>query len=179
MGEEDFRDLYVRLAEQIFSFAALRLSAEQAKDVVGCTFEVVWKKRHDGPAEPSEWPAWTFGIAKNQILQELQRVHRKHHDNRFIAEHSWQLDASGSPDVADVVALTDVGRRIWSHLTPAERDLVNVAFLRELDNEQAAEILGITMTAYTTRVSRLRRRIADLQTRENELTTAETGAHHD
>jgi RNA polymerase sigma-70 factor (ECF subfamily) len=179
VGEEDFKDLYVRLAGQIFSFAALRLSADQAKDVVNCTFEVVWKKRYAGPAEPSEWPAWIFGIAKNQILQELQRVRRKHHDNRFIAEYSRQLDASGSPDIADAVALTDVGRRIWSHLTPAERDLLNIAFLRALDNQQAAELLGITTTAYTTRVSRLRRRIADLQSSENELTTAETGATHD
>ncbi|MDX6278907.1 MAG: hypothetical protein QOJ72_3035 [Nocardioidaceae bacterium] len=178
MGEEDFRDLYVRLAGQIFSFAALRLSPEQAKDIVSCTFEVVWKKRHTGPAEPSERPAWIFGIAKNQVRQELQRIRRKHHDNRFIAEYPHP-DAPGSPDIADAVALSDVGRRIWNHLSPAERELVNVAFLRELGNEQAAQMLGITTTAYTTRVSRLRQRIAALHSRESELTTAETGARHD
>lgn len=175
MGEDEFRELYARLGAQIFSYAALRLSPEQAKDVVNSTFEVVWNKRHDVPPEPSEWPAWIFGIGKNQILQELQRVRRKHHDNRFLSEFSPDLDASRAPDIADVVAQSDAGRRIWTQLTPAEHQLLNIAFVRDLDKEQAATLLGISVTAYTTRVSRLRQRIATLDSAEGELAGAEGG----
>jgi RNA polymerase sigma-70 factor (ECF subfamily) len=175
VGEDEFRELYARLGAQIFSYAALRLSPEQAKDVVNSTFEVVWNKRRDVPANSSEWPAWIFGIGKNHILQELQRVRRKHHDNRFIPEHSAELTASAAPDIADVVARSDAGRRVWSQLSAAEHELLNIAFVRDLDNDQAATILGISVTAYTTRVSRLRQRIELLSSAEGELTGAEGG----
>lgn len=165
----------MRLGAQLFAYAALRLSPEQAKDVVNSTFEVVWNKRGDVPAEPSEWPAWIFGIGKNHILQELQRVRRKHHDNRFIPEYSSHLDVSATPDIADAVAQSDAGRRIWSQLTPAEHQLLNIAFVHDLDKDQAAAFLGISVTAYTTRVSRLRHRIALLDSAEGELTAAEGG----
>jgi RNA polymerase sigma factor (sigma-70 family) len=175
VGEDEFRELYGRLGAQIFSYAAVRLSPEQAKDVVNSTFEVVWHKRDAMPADPSEWPAWTFGIAKNHVLQERQRVRRTHHDNRFISEQTPHLDAAKVPDVADAVARSDAGRRIWDQLTAAEHDLLNIAFLRGLDNDEAAELLGITVTAYTTRVSRLRQRIAVLDRAEGELAGAEGG----
>jgi RNA polymerase sigma-70 factor (ECF subfamily) len=173
VGEDEFRELYLRLGAQLFSYAALRLSPEQAKDVVNSTFEVVWNKRADVPTEPSEWPAWIFGIGKNHILQELQRVRRKHHDNRFIPEYSSQTSLSAAPDIADAVAQSDSGRRIWSQLTPAEHQLLNIAFVRDLDKLQAAAVLGISVTAYTTRISRLRQRIVSLDSAEGELAGAE------
>jgi RNA polymerase sigma factor (sigma-70 family) len=170
VGDDEFKELYVRMSAQIFSFAAHRLSPEQAKDVINSTFEVVWHKRDAVPAEPGEWPAWIFGIAKNQILQELQRVRRKHHDNRFIAEYSAQWNDSDGSDIADAVTRTDEGRRVWAQLTHAERNLLNVAFMRDLDNDQASALLGISVTAYTTRVSRLRQRITSLHSLGSELT---------
>ena len=54
--------------------------------MVADTFTVVWKRRQSCPADSTEWPAWTVGIAKNKIRKELDRVHRKHHDNRFVSE---------------------------------------------------------------------------------------------
>jgi RNA polymerase sigma factor (sigma-70 family) len=154
------------MSKQVFSYAAARLSPEQAKDVTNSTFEVVWRKRHDVPADPSEWPAWIFGVAKNQVLQEMQRVRRKHHDNRFVSDTS-PVEASPQPDIADVVAVTDSARRIWRQLTPAEQQLLNLAFLGDLDNVSASRLLGISVTAYTTRVTRLRQRIAALVAHED------------
>ncbi|KRC64833.1 hypothetical protein ASE12_08655 [Aeromicrobium sp. Root236] len=174
MGEDEFRVLYARLGAQIFSYAAVRLSPEQAKDVVNSTFEVVWHKRDAVPAEPSQWPAWIFGIGKNHVLQELQRVRRKHHDNRFLAEHGAHVEP-GAPDIADVVAHSDSGRRIWEQLSVAERQLLNLAFMNDLDKAEAAALLDISVTAYTTRVSRLRQRIASLDAADGELTTTEGG----
>lgn len=177
VGEDEFRDLYARLGAQIFSYAALRLSPEQAKDVVNSTFEVVWNKRHSLPVQASDWPAWIFGIGKNQVRHELQRVRRKHHDNRFISEYGPHLDVSRAPDIAEAVARSDAGRRIWDQLTRAEQDLLNIAFVGDLDNQQAAALLGISVTAYTTRVSRLRQRIASLDNAEGELAIAEGGGY--
>lgn len=170
MGDDEFRELYVRMNKPLFLFALHRLSPEQAKDAVSNTFEVAWRKRHSGPTEPSEWPAWLFGIVKNQILQELQRVRRKHHDNRFLDDTNSQPKAR-EPDIADLVTMSDSARRIWNLLTPSEKNLLNLAFLGNLDKAQAAQRLGITVTAYTTRVTRLRQRIASLDESGNEPAT--------
>ena len=172
MGDDEFRELYVRMNKQLFLFALHRLSPEQAKDAVSNTFEVAWRKRHSGPSETSEWPAWLFGIVKNQILQEIQRVRRKHHDNRFVDDTS-SLSKAREPDIADLVTMSDTARRIWSLLTPSEQNLLNVAFLGNLDKGQAAQRLGISVTAYTTRVTRLRQRIASLDDMGSQSATSQ------
>lgn len=162
MGDEEFRELYVRLSKVVFSYAARRLTPEQAKDVVNQTFEAVWRKRNELPADHNDWTRWIVGIGKFQVLQELQRVKRKHHDNRFIDEHPKELQNVAWPDVADSVASSSQAKWIWQQLRVAEQELVNVAFVRGLSDCEAAALLGLTTTAYTTRTSRVRQRIASL-----------------
>lgn len=174
MGEDEFGEIYARLREPIFRYAAGRLSPEQAGDVVSETFEVVWRKRHECPADENEWPAWIVGIARKKVLQEIDRVTRKHHDGRFIADQTSLLDRVVTADVADVVTTSDSGRWVWSQLTPPERELLDLAFIDRIDRDQAAQILGITPTAYATRLTRLRRRIIRLDAESAGTSTIET-----
>lgn len=162
MSDEDFRALYAQLQQAVFSFAARRLSPQQAMDVVNNTFEVVLRKRHACPARPEEWAPWVMGIARNQVLQEGQRITRKHHDNRFIEDYSDREDPI-NPDVADVVADTEYGQWVWRSLDPSDQRLMNVAFVRQLSPAEGAGLLGITVSAYTTRVLRLRRKLEALE----------------
>lgn len=74
MDETQFANLFTRMRDPVFNFAARRLSPDQAKDVVGETFEVAWRKRDHAPPDPTQWPAWVIGIARNKVLQEIQRV---------------------------------------------------------------------------------------------------------
>lgn len=162
VGDDEFKELYARLSTVIFAFAARALSPEQAKDVVNETFAAVWRKRNDLPLNRDERARWVIGVGKNQVLQEKQRVQRKHHDNRFIHEHAQESSQNISPDIADSVAGSLQARWVWQQLTPAEQELVNLAFVRGLADSAGAGMLGLTVTAYTTRVSRARHRIAAL-----------------
>lgn len=162
MGEQEFAEIYGRLRDSVFRFALGRLSPDQAKDVVSDTFEVVWRKRGECPADPKEWPAWIIGIARNKVMQEIDRGVRKHHDTRFIADQPMTAEAVVMSDVAEVVADSASGRWVWSQLTPAERELLDIAFIDRLDRDQAARILGVTPSAYATRLTRLRQRIVRL-----------------
>jgi RNA polymerase sigma-70 factor (ECF subfamily) len=174
VGEEEFAEVYSRLREPVFRFAIGRLSPEQAKDVVSDTFEVVWRKRDECPADPAEWPAWIVGIARKKVLQEIDRVARKHHDGRFIADQSEAVDAIVTADVAETVTASDTGRWVWNQLTPAERELLDLAFIDRIDRAQAAHILGVTPTAYATRLTRLRQRIIRLDADSAGTPTIET-----
>ncbi|MCW2830575.1 MAG: polymerase, sigma-24 subunit, subfamily [Aeromicrobium sp.] len=162
MGEDEFAETYASLRDPIFSYAARRLSPEQAKDVVGDTFEIVWRTRHDLPADRTEWPSWIVGIARNKVLQEIDRSARKHHDGRFLADVPDGVTGAVTSDVADLVATSAGGRWVWNQLTSAERELLDLAFIRQIDRHDAARILGVTPTAYASRLTRLRERIVRL-----------------
>lgn len=164
MTDDDFSALYTSMRAVVFRYAARRVGPERAKDIVAETFAVAWEKREDYPEDQAAWPAWTIGIARNKVLQDIQRRQRKHHDNRFIDD--W-LEPWAEPAVADstdTVGDSDQARRVFAALTPAEQDLFALAFVRDLTPADGAMILNISVTAYTTRVGRLRQRLRSLQT---------------
>jgi RNA polymerase sigma factor (sigma-70 family) len=176
VNKSEFEDLYTQMSVLVFGIAARRLSPDQAKDVVADTFTVVWKRRQSCPDDPTEWPAWTVGIAKNKIRKELDRVHRKHHDNRFVSEIPARSMRATIPDVADRVAEAALGRWIWNQLRAEDKQLANYAFVQGVSHTHAAGALGISVTNYTTRVTRLRQRIALLLSLgEPALPELETG----
>lgn len=162
MGDDEFKELYARLSTLVFSYAARVLSPEQAKDVVSETFMAVWRKREECPADPADWTRWIIGIGKNQVLQELQRVKRKHHDNRFVDERGLDVLRLASPDSAESVVDSAQARWVWHQLKPKERELVNLVFVRGLSDADVAGVLDVTVTAVTTRASRVRQKIAAL-----------------
>lgn len=157
--EAAFDGLYVTMAPSVFQFAVRRLSPEQAKDVVSDTFEIVWRKRAQLPADTSAWPAWVIGVARNKILQELSRQRRRRNA-------PWQTRAAGPEasvsDTADAVLDSLAGRAAYRQLSDDERELFDLAHLRSLTPRDGAAVLGISVSAYTTRVNRLRRRIVTL-----------------
>lgn len=163
MTDEDFAHLYEALRNSVYSYAAKRVGPEAAKDVVADTFEVAWQKRQGFPVDRSEWTKWVVGIAKNKVLQELQRRQRKHHDNRFVVDWTDDERDRSEADIAATVVANDTARRIYEALSPAEKRLFDLAFMRDLSPDEAATILDISTTAFTTRLSRLRRKLIALE----------------
>ena len=61
------------------------------------------------------------------------------------------------------MADTEYGQWVWRSLDPSDQRLMNVAFVRQLSPAEGAGLLGITVSAYTTRVLRLRRKLEALE----------------
>ncbi|MET0821345.1 MAG: sigma-70 family RNA polymerase sigma factor [Aeromicrobium sp.] len=167
MTEEDFRDLHDALRNVVFRFASRRVGSDAAHDVVSETFEVAWRKRGDFPQDRTVWASWIVGIAKNKVLQEMQRRSRKHHDNRFIDDWNGPHQAPTAEDAARAVVDTDSAQRIYAALTPAEQQLFDIAFLKELRPQDGARVLDISVSAFTSRVNRLRHRLLSLEESES------------
>lgn len=161
--EANFQQLYASMSSSVFQFAARRLTPEHAKDIVHDTFEVVWRKRRHLPVDPEAWPPWVIGIARNKIRQEAARQQR-----RLFAPwstgHSSTTDKVVVQGVADTVLDSLSSRDVYRRLTDGERELFDLAHLRTLSPRDGAAVLGISVSAYTTRVSRLRTRIVSLTT---------------
>lgn len=161
MGPDEFASLYERLRRPLYAFAATRVSPQGALDVVHETFEVVWAKRAIAPSDLDGQTAWCYGIARNKVLQELQRMKRKHHDNRFLTDLEAS-QASAPDDVADAACSTVDGQLLWRCLTADEQELVKTVVLTDVDGAGAAAALGISHAALRKRISRLRQKMARL-----------------
>ncbi len=173
MGEEEFSALLQEMSGRLFSFAARRLSPQAAEDVVAQTFETVWDKRSKCPNDADARIGWVFAIGRIKIMQESDRRHRKHHDNRFAADHGqW---AHSDPDVSDSVVESEVGRWIYGQLTASERDLFDIAFMRDVTRNEASSMLAISVGSFNTRVSRLRSRIRALHSQAGSVAHAFEG----
>jgi RNA polymerase sigma-70 factor, ECF subfamily len=167
VDEEAFGALYRRYRRAFFKIAASSVGPVAAQDVVHEVFTVVWSKRAEAPSGAEDLARWCFGILRNKVRQEVQRVQRKHHDSRFSADFEGD---NGPPatdgDIADVIVARLVARDVWRSLSADDRELVRVA-MAGLRGTDAAALLGISHEAYRRRVSRLRVRI-----------TQQTGEQH-
>lgn len=176
MTEEEFTELYSSLREHIFRYAKLRLrTAEQALDVVADTFEIAWRMRTDLLEKAPSPRAYVFGIAKNRILQEKQKVGRKHHDHRFAADFVQESRHNPQPDIADGIVDAELARAIVATLSDSDRELLILLHSTDLTPDDACDILGISKSAYAVRVFRLRQRINARGTAEEPHSTTVEG----
>ena len=150
----------MEVRDWLFSFAAKRLPGHAAEDIIGQTFEIVWKKRAECPDDPNARVQWAWGIGRNKIKQEIDRRRRKHHDNRFILDLiDPEIVESLDPEVHDLVGDQDLAMRVRARLSALDLELLDVAILSGLSREQAAAFLGLSVGALRTRISRLRAKI--------------------
>lgn len=174
MTDEEFSALYSSMRLVVFRYATRRVGSERAKDITSETFAVAWEKRDEFPSNRAAWPAWTVGIARNKVLQDIQKRSRKHHDHRFVDDWLQPWAEPAVHDASEAIVDSDQARRIFAALTPAEQDLFALAFIRDLTPADGAMVLDISVTAYTTRVGRLRKRLRDLQTPSASPSTKST-----
>lgn len=166
---DQFNALYASLQRRLFAYAASQLSPQEAADVVADTFEVVWRKRDGAPADPDEWPAWCFGIARNKVLQARQRRRRKHHDARFVEDHlALGIQPATREDVAATTVRSVHAARVWQELPATDRELLGIVLTTEAPGHEVAAQLGTSYSAYATRVSRLRQKLGRLLDHDHE-----------
>jgi RNA polymerase sigma factor (sigma-70 family) len=128
----------------------LMLTADPAlaDDLTGATFEKAlrsWRRYDPGRAEPV---AWLCAIARSVALDHFRsEKRRKRREERYAAEQpeSVQTQRLGlSPDLEAAVA----------ELTAADREVLALRVVLELDAEAAARVLGVSRSACSMRLAR-------------------------
>jgi RNA polymerase sigma factor (sigma-70 family) len=157
LDPERFALVFQRHAEAVGRYAARRLGAEAAQDIVAETFLLAFQQRACYDVARLDARPWLYGIAGNLI-----RRHRRAEVRMFDA-----LARSGFDPVADSFAdLTDdrlaaagSARRIaiaLAALNPGQRDVVLLVAWADLTYDQVAEALGIPEGTVRSRMNRAR-----------------------
>lgn len=160
--EQRFRDLYDAAYVDLLRFVRRRVQPSQpthAEDVVGEVMLVAWRRLDDVPDDLSAARAWLFGVARKTLQNTRRRDDRLDALAVRLAEvRHGAADAGQHPDlVAHLVAHRVDLAAAWPLLSALHQEAIALSVLDGLSAPEAAEVLGISPTAFRLRLSRARR----------------------
>jgi RNA polymerase sigma-70 factor (ECF subfamily) len=125
-----------------------------AEDLTGATFEKAfrtWRRFDPRRGTPR---AWLCRIARSAALDHFRaEERRRRREERY---------AHGAPELEDSELGPSALESALSHLSPAEREVVALRVLLELDGPTTARVLGISVSACSTRLSRALKRLEEM-----------------
>ena len=125
-----------------------------AEDLTGETFERAFRSWRRFDPRRGTPRAWLCRIARSAALDHFRaEERRRRREERF---------ARGVPSVDDVELGPGALEAALTRLSPADREVVALRVLLELDGPTAARVLGISATACSTRLSRALKRLEEM-----------------
>jgi RNA polymerase sigma factor (sigma-70 family) len=128
-----------------------------AEDLTADAFERAWRQRDRFDPRRAGPRSWLLTIARSCALDHLRAERRRGARERLAVQREPRAaeDAAGLCDGYSAALETGLGR-----LSAADREVIALRVLLELDAGEAARLLDITPTACTTRLSRALARLA-------------------
>lgn len=153
--EQRFRALYDAVYFDLLCFVQRRVHATHAEDVVGEVMLVAWRRLDDVPTDHSAARAWLFGVARRTLLSTRRREGRQVAAAVRLADVApARASADLSPDA--IAHRVDIAAA-WPRLSAVHQEAIVLAVLDGLSAPEAAQVLGISPTAFRLRLSRARR----------------------
>lgn len=164
-----FDGAFTKFRARVYAFA-LRLSGR--RDVAEDVFQETWLKlARAAPTlrEDTDLTAWLFTVVRNEYVS--WRRWSMFDLSRLVAlgeesDHAARSDALGTSDADAPDARADAARSIarlelgLARLGPSQREVLLLIGVEGLDQEQAAEVLGIRYDALRQRLARARAQLA-------------------
>ena len=158
LASEAFTGLYAASYRDVRAFIVRRVGFDGADDVVADVFATVWARWESAPPDLDQQRAWTFGVAHHKLQESSHASMRL----RRLQDRLTRTPLRPHRDPGDDMAALERAREILALLPGAERDAVSLTVLAGLPCDQAAQILGCSTSAVTSRVHRARLRLRDL-----------------
>jgi RNA polymerase sigma-70 factor (ECF subfamily) len=125
-----------------------------AEDLTGETFEKAFRSWRRFDPRRGTPRAWLCRIARSAALDHFRaEERRRRREERY---------ARGPAEVEETVLGPSALEAALTQLSPAEREVVALRVLLDLDGPTAARVLGISPTACSTRLSRALKRLEEL-----------------
>ena len=154
---EAFSGLFDRHAVEIHRYAARRLGAELADDVMAETFAVAFQRRDRYDLGHAEAIPWLYGIATNLIRAQRRAEARRW---RALAREVLAPEAEPEAERADARVSAQAGRpelmRALAGLPSRQRDVLLLYAWAELDYAAIARALGVPVGTVRSRLNRAR-----------------------
>lgn len=130
----------------------------EAEDVAQDAFERVWRQAGRWRPGGAKFDTWLHRVTLNLCYDRLRRRRETP-----MADPPERPDPAPGPDRG--LFAIDAGQRVATALAalpPRQRDAVVLCHYQELGNIEASEVLGVTVEALESLLSRARRRLREL-----------------
>jgi RNA polymerase sigma-70 factor (ECF subfamily) len=159
-----FEEVYAANRGPILGYVLRRTgNAHDAADATAETFLTAWRRLDDVPPG-DQARLWLYGVARRVLANQQRGEHRRSElADRLRAELTTAYRA---PEYAGELAGIAAAFR---SLPEGDRELLALVGWEELDNGQAAAVLGCSRNAVRIRLHRARRRLASAIARQRAL----------
>ncbi|SEG67721.1 RNA polymerase sigma-70 factor, ECF subfamily [Actinacidiphila yanglinensis] len=165
---EAFAELFDRYAEDIHRYAARRVGAEVADDLMAEAFVVAFQRRRRYDVSRPQARPWLYGIATNLVHDHRRAEARRLRALSRAAATAPDGWSGGDEPMAEQVAARVSAESVRGALAgalaklPARyRDVLLVVAWGDLNYAEAAEALGIPVGTVRSRLNRARGRLRD------------------
>lgn len=137
----------------------------QAEDIVQEVMLTVWRKAHLFDPERAQVSSWIYQIARNRQIDVIRK------EARPVPEALMNdTESDDEPDAGQVIAIeqeSDKLRQALDKLAPAQREMIERAYLGELTHTEIRDATGLPLGTIKSRIrlglERLRHELKDLR----------------
>jgi RNA polymerase sigma-70 factor (ECF subfamily) len=161
---EAFASLYDRHRDRVFGHA-LRLVRQRhdAEDVTAVVFLEAWRKRASVRQVDGSIIGWLLVTTTYTVRNHSRSLHRHRSALAKLPPAPNQDDhAPRIDDAIDASGRDGRMREAFAKLSKRDQDVISLCILEELTSAQAAEALGVPEGTIKSRLSRARKRLAEL-----------------
>ncbi|HEX3775024.1 MAG TPA: RNA polymerase sigma factor [Polyangiaceae bacterium] len=152
--ERGFELAYARYAQRIFGFLfRLTRSREPAEDLFQHTF-LRLAEQGSSLRRDSDLKAWLFAVARNAFHSQFRSQAAL---SRFM---SAQVDEASAPRLDSGLELNELELAL-GRLSASDREILLLVGIEDLEQTEAAAVLGIDLVTLRKRLSRARARLAE------------------
>jgi RNA polymerase sigma factor (sigma-70 family) len=159
---ERFAAIFERYFSQIYQYLAGRVGPKIADDLAAEAFAIAFAQRQRYDLGRDCARPWLYGIATNLLSAYRRQEQRRY---RALARaNPCEVSPSDEDLVADRVSARAAGPALaaaLAALNPGDRDVLLLAALAGLGNQEVAQTLGIPYGTVCSRLSRARRRVRE------------------
>jgi len=147
----DFETVYEVFYDRIYKYAyTILLNRENAEDVVAETFFAAYIAYPGYDPARAALATWLTRIAHNKAVDFVKSAaYRKREELNGSDEPSTSEDLTGKTETTETV------RWLYSHLTRAECEFLNLRYVMELKDAEIAELYGLPVKTINKRYQRL------------------------
>jgi RNA polymerase sigma-70 factor, ECF subfamily len=150
--------LYGRHHVRVYRFA-YRITGDTtlAEDIVSDVFLDIWRQANSFKAM-ARFSTWLLAVTRNKSLSALRHCA----DTRGDYEAIEPADPADDPETAThKSARSDIIRRCLLHLSPTQREVLDLVYYHEKSIAEVAEIVGIPANTVKTRMFHARKRMGE------------------
>lgn len=156
MDDAAFREMYDATARRVYAFVRRRTDETTAESIVSDVFLKAWKRRDQLTGDPLPW---LLVVARTSLYDHWRSEGRR----QRLTEDFTVLHRGEVVDGVDGVAIERaVLAKSLAELSSDDREALLLVGWDGLSHADAATVAGCSVTAFKTRVSRARRRLAQL-----------------